>query len=646
MGQGLPKAVTSVVVKRRGGSHFRVGLAEMNGWRLTMEDAHVIYMKDSWAFFGVLDGHGGDQCSNFIATRLMQELPNGAPANEDATKSLMLRLDKEFLSKGQPSGSTGTFVHILPSQDDQKGYQLRVSNIGDSRVLLGRADGTIVEGPGTDGGLTTDHKPDHPDERERIVRTGGHVQDVMGVARVNGDLAVSRAFGDSPYKKTGGPRQEDHPVSAAPEMGVFTCGPTDFIMLVCDGISEGNFPNREVVQLAAEELRSSDGRPSDPGRAAAAVCRMALQRNSQDNLSCMIVLLGGGEAAGPEEELQPGPFDAPRHQGFRRAYAAMAGHVGLSLPEAVEKRYDIACKERSDLLSQKSGVDVSGDAGEGAGAGGDNGAGEEREAALAVLQNEIEQFGDGPPDELVSGSPDRVHWFSTWLAEHIGAEDSDDPRSMSREQLMATLAGNPRLMAYAREQGLVGDMEEDGPRRMVRVAPIAQLRKAVEANRSLKWAAPLAKASGKIGLVLEDDDSDGTSKVKFSPPVSFTAWLPTCILTDVENGRKVSVGPSVDELREAIDSHPALTWNERLVEVCGQSGNVIQDDEADGTSQVQFAPPITITAWLPTKSLKNSDEEENTEYELDVTDRQVSTEGETNGSEESPSTNPKRKRVN
>ena len=29
----------------------------------------------------------------------------------------------------------------------------------------------------------------------------------MGVARVNGDLAVSRAFGDAQHKQTGGPGQ-------------------------------------------------------------------------------------------------------------------------------------------------------------------------------------------------------------------------------------------------------------------------------------------------------------------------------------------------------------------------------------------------------------------------------------------------------
>ncbi len=46
-------------------------------------------------------------------------------------------------------------------------------------------------------GLTTDHKPDNPRERARIERCGGKVELAEGgVARVNGNLAVSRGFGD------------------------------------------------------------------------------------------------------------------------------------------------------------------------------------------------------------------------------------------------------------------------------------------------------------------------------------------------------------------------------------------------------------------------------------------------------------------
>ena len=63
--------------------------------------------------------------------------------------------------------------------------------------------------------LTIDHKPDHPSERERIERTGGHIQEVMGVFRVNGALAVGRAYGDAKYKQTGGPAQADHDADGA-----------------------------------------------------------------------------------------------------------------------------------------------------------------------------------------------------------------------------------------------------------------------------------------------------------------------------------------------------------------------------------------------------------------------------------------------
>merc|ERR1719329_507126 len=258
----------------------------------------------------------------------------------------MLGLDTEFLATSQPSGSTGTFVFVQPGADGDEQFSLRVGNIGDSRVLLGRPDGTMIEGVGTDGGLTIDHKPDSASERERIYRTGGTVENVMGVARVNGDLAVSRAFGDSQYKITGGPKQEDHPVSAAPEHFKMKCGKTDFLVLVCDGISEGSFPNKEVIALIAEELRK-DGEKPDLAKAAVATCRQALKAGSMDNLSCMIVTFAGDAVSSPALELLPGPFESPSHAGFRKAYEAMAAHAGLSLAQAVELRHDAAKKERA-----------------------------------------------------------------------------------------------------------------------------------------------------------------------------------------------------------------------------------------------------------------------------------------------------------
>lgn len=49
--------------------------------------------------------------------------------------------------------------------------------------------------------LTKDHHPDREDERNRVEAAGGYVLEWAGVYRVNGELALSRAIGDIPYKR-------------------------------------------------------------------------------------------------------------------------------------------------------------------------------------------------------------------------------------------------------------------------------------------------------------------------------------------------------------------------------------------------------------------------------------------------------------
>ncbi|CAE7758119.1 unnamed protein product [Symbiodinium pilosum] len=283
---GLPKAVTSVAVKRVGGAAFRVGFAEMNGWRPSVEDAHVIHAKDSWGFFGIFDGHGGDQCSRFMARRFDEELDKtGLPESDEAVTELVGNLALHY----------GTFVMVqAPSTPG-----------GFLAALRFRA--TAAPQHACDvGGLETG------DATRTISLISGAKEPglsalAMGVARVSG-LAVSRAFGNAQHKNVGGRSPQEQPVSCAPELQAFTCEAADFLVLCCDGISQGSFPNEAVVKLAAEKLKSAKGGPVDPAQAAVAVCKEALKCNSTDNLSCMIVLLGGGEVPGEPAEFIPGLF--------------------------------------------------------------------------------------------------------------------------------------------------------------------------------------------------------------------------------------------------------------------------------------------------------------------------------------------------
>ena len=69
------------------------------------------------------------------------------------------------------------------------GQRAYCCNVGDSRTVLSRAGRAIA--------LSNDHKPSREDEAARIKAAGGFIIN----KRVMGELAVSRAFGDSEFKK-------------------------------------------------------------------------------------------------------------------------------------------------------------------------------------------------------------------------------------------------------------------------------------------------------------------------------------------------------------------------------------------------------------------------------------------------------------
>lgn len=66
------------------------------------------------------------------------------------------KIDKEFLDSEQASGSTATMCVVKKPKAPGGKHQLLVINAGDSRVLLGKRDGTIVDGGGTDKGAASE----------------------------------------------------------------------------------------------------------------------------------------------------------------------------------------------------------------------------------------------------------------------------------------------------------------------------------------------------------------------------------------------------------------------------------------------------------------------------------------------------------
>lgn len=321
----LPKPVLSKVVDRAGNGYCNASCASMNGFRSSMEDAHMMDAGDgNVSLFGIFDGHSGEKCSLFVAQRMPAKLKAlQEPITANMIEKTCVEIDEAFLSQNIEGGSTGTFCIV------RRSGQVTVANVGDSRVLVCRGNQLLFE--------TRDHKPQDGSERERILRAGGTIVS----NRVDGDLAVSRAFGDAGFKVRGTRDYKNQKVIAVPDVTEVTCKPNDIIILACDGVFEGNFSSYDVCHFVNDQIpKCSD----DLAVVACRVCDEAVRRGSKDNISCMIVQLSSGVAKVKQfgkASFVPGPPFPRNHDACRTAYGKMAEMAHKTTAEALQTRYQL-----------------------------------------------------------------------------------------------------------------------------------------------------------------------------------------------------------------------------------------------------------------------------------------------------------------
>lgn len=165
--------------------------------------------------------------------------------------------------KGLKDGSTA-IVAIL-RQD-----QLYVANTGDSRAIVCE-DATPIP-------LSTDHKPMDLKEMNRIRAAGGDVF----LGRVQGILAVARAFGDIDFKGESG---ETGFITCEPDIKMWTINEkTEFIVLACDGVWDV-MSNYDVVKFVREKLLQG----LSPQTVTEQLVLQCFHRGSMDNISAIIV---------------------------------------------------------------------------------------------------------------------------------------------------------------------------------------------------------------------------------------------------------------------------------------------------------------------------------------------------------------------
>ncbi|XP_042394962.1 probable protein phosphatase 2C 60 isoform X1 [Zingiber officinale] len=306
MGIYLSSPKTDKFSEDGGNARLRFGLSSMQGWRANMEDAHAAVpdLDDCTSFFGVYDGHGGKVVAKFCAKYLHTQVLKFDILLGDLTAALRrayFRMDE--MMRGQrgwrelavlgdkmdrftgyiegliwsPRGShsdehTDEWAYEEGPHSDFPGpasgctacvavirnNQLFVANAGDSRCVLSRKGQAVS--------LSTDHKPDLDEEKERILKAGGFIH----AGRVNGSLNLSRAIGDVEFKQNKFLSAEKQILSCNPDINIVELSDDDeFIIIACDGVWDC-MSNQQLVDFIHEDLRTES--------CLSAVCEKVLDR--------------------------------------------------------------------------------------------------------------------------------------------------------------------------------------------------------------------------------------------------------------------------------------------------------------------------------------------------------------------------------
>ncbi|GMP52993.1 hypothetical protein CsSME_00018604 [Camellia sinensis var. sinensis] len=169
--------------------------------------------------FAIFDGHLSHDIPDYLRSHLFDNIlkePDFWTEPESAIRSAYRITDTTILEKAVDFGKGGSTAVTAILINGQK---LVVANVGDSRAVICK-NGVAKQ-------LSVDHEPNR--ERTTIENKGGFVTKFPGdVPRVDGQLAVARAFGDKSLK--------EHLSSEPDVASEIIDDDTEFIILASDGV--------------------------------------------------------------------------------------------------------------------------------------------------------------------------------------------------------------------------------------------------------------------------------------------------------------------------------------------------------------------------------------------------------------------------
>ena len=214
-------------------------------------------------FFGLFDGHGGQEVSKYLQMNILKYWKEIMPLNidnyENKIKNIFLEIDKHLKENNfYQVGSTACIIYITLENSKRILY---CANVGDTRAVLVKNIGQKR--------LTYDDRASDPNEHDRIIKEGG----VVFGGRVYGQLMLSRAFGDWELKPYG--------VSCIPHIVRYEIQDDDkYLIVASDGVWDV-IEDEDAYQLSKNKSNSKEFCDE--------IMKYTIERGSMDNISCFVI---------------------------------------------------------------------------------------------------------------------------------------------------------------------------------------------------------------------------------------------------------------------------------------------------------------------------------------------------------------------
>jgi serine/threonine protein phosphatase PrpC len=271
---------------------MEVTSVSLKGHRNQNEDEHnVITDRNNINFLSVYDGHGGKFVSKYLHDNLYKFFINNRvnfPIEKKYIYDVFDYVQKNLKDKHSiESLHTGSTCCMAIEYKKDKDSYLTVANVGDSRCILCRNNIAIP--------LTLDHKPNWPNEENRIRQLGGSIEFDGDDWRVK-DLSVSRSFGDfdaTPF------------LTHRPDIYKYKLDKSDkFVVLACDGLWDV-MDSQSVVNFVLSTCYDQEGgkRPGKNINISKRLADHAIKKGSMDNVSVIVAFFNKEESRVNEMKL-------------------------------------------------------------------------------------------------------------------------------------------------------------------------------------------------------------------------------------------------------------------------------------------------------------------------------------------------------